>query len=200
VTLNKPLLILNRGKIVISGGHWQGQISVSITQDYQKPQSQASSQMKSGQSALSDYNSSQFISAEIEAHSSTCTVISSTIDDPNKIISKHAQNQSSSRLGPTVCNPNDQCVLITGSMAGDVIVWKYAPASNTAPQNILQKLKHYHDHDAKVTSIFIHQEMQFFASCSEDGTANMYNLWRLEILRCFQHPELNPLTAVVLSN
>lgn len=92
VTLNKPLLILNRGKIVISGGHWRGQISVSITQDYQKPQSQASSQMKSGQSALSDYNSSQFISAEIEAHTSTCTVISSTIDDPNKIISKHAQN------------------------------------------------------------------------------------------------------------
>lgn len=156
--------------------------------------------MKSGQSALNELGSSQLVSGEIRAHSETCTVITSTIDDPNKIISKHAQNQSSSKSGPAACNPNDQCMVITGSKAGDVIVWKYAPTPNTQPQNILQKLTHFYDHDAKVTSIFIHQEMQYFASCSEDGTANMYNLWRLEILRCFQHPELNPLSAVVLSN
>ena len=33
ISLNKPLLILNRGKIVISGGHWDGQICVSYTQE-----------------------------------------------------------------------------------------------------------------------------------------------------------------------
>lgn len=156
--------------------------------------------MKSGQSALNELGSSQLVSGEIRAHSETCTVITSTIDDPNKIISKHAQNQSSSKSGPAACNPNDQCMVITGSKAGDVIVWKYAPTPNTQPQNILQKLTHFYDHDAKVTSIFIHQEMQYFASCSEDGTANLYNMWRLEILRCFEHPELNPLSTVVLSN
>lgn len=32
-SLNKPLLILARGKIVISGGHWDGQICVSYTQE-----------------------------------------------------------------------------------------------------------------------------------------------------------------------
>ena len=29
--LNKPLLILNRGKVVLSGGHWDGQLTMSFT-------------------------------------------------------------------------------------------------------------------------------------------------------------------------
>jgi hypothetical protein len=42
--------------------------------------------------------------------------------------------------------------------------------------------------------------MQYFATSSHDGTANLYSLWRLEILRCFKHPLLNPLSTVILSN
>jgi len=126
-------------------------------------------------------------------------VITSTIDDPNKIISKHVQNQSASKSQQS--NINDQCVVMTGAKGGDVIVWKFVPSNNTAStSNLLQKVKHFYDHDAKVTSIFIHQEMQYFASSSMDGTANLYNFWRLELLRCFQHPTLNPLSTVILSN
>jgi hypothetical protein len=40
ISLNKPLLILNRGKIVISGGHWDGQICVSYTQELTQDRSQ----------------------------------------------------------------------------------------------------------------------------------------------------------------
>jgi len=70
VGLNKPLLILNRGKLVISGGHWQGQISVSYTQDFQKNQSSSASQMKSNKNGQPDVqNYSQWISGEIQAHS-----------------------------------------------------------------------------------------------------------------------------------
>jgi hypothetical protein len=42
--------------------------------------------------------------------------------------------------------------------------------------------------------------MQYFASSSCDGSANLYNLWKLEILRSFKHPLLNPLSTVILSN
>ena len=42
--------------------------------------------------------------------------------------------------------------------------------------------------------------MQFFASSSNDGTANLYSLWKLEILRCFKHPQMNPLSTVIVSN
>lgn len=42
--------------------------------------------------------------------------------------------------------------------------------------------------------------MQYFATSSLDGTCNLYNFWKLEIMRCFKHPSLNPLSTVVLSN
>jgi len=38
--LNKPLLILNKGKIVISGGQWDGYICVSFTQEIAQDKSQ----------------------------------------------------------------------------------------------------------------------------------------------------------------
>jgi len=50
--LNKPLLILNRGKLVVSGGHWDGQLAVSYTQEVQHEASRARS------------NSQQFTSAQ----------------------------------------------------------------------------------------------------------------------------------------
>lgn len=78
----------------------------------------------------------------------TCTVITSTIDDPNKILSKNIQNQSSYNF------LNDACIVITGSLAGDVVVWSFSPTYSN--QNPLKKLKHFYDHDENVTSIFIH--------------------------------------------
>jgi hypothetical protein len=42
--------------------------------------------------------------------------------------------------------------------------------------------------------------MQYFATSSFDGTCNLYNLWKLAIMRCFKHPSLNPLSTVILSN
>ena len=41
--------------------------------------------------------------------------------------------------------------------------------------------------------------MQYFASSSSDGTCNLYNLLKLELIRCFSHPNLNPVHSVVLS-
>ena len=92
------------------------------------------------------------------------------------------------------------CTVITGSKSGDIIVWKFVPEATVPPQNILTKEKHFFDHDDEVTSIFIHQDMQYFATSSYDGSANLYNLWKLELLRCFKHPLLNPVNTVVLSN
>jgi WD40 repeat protein len=74
------------------------------------------------------------------------------------------------------------------------------PDQNLAPSNIFSKQKHFCDHDDQVSSIFIHQDMQYFATSSVDGTCNLYNLWKLVILRCFKHPSLNPLSTVILSN
>ena len=197
-TLNKPMLILNRGKIVLGGGHWDGQISVSYTQEIQQDRSQNSSLANQFTRSHAQQNSAnpvtQSISALIEGHSTTCTVIASTIDDPNKIISKNQQNSSQASI------QNDACTVITGSKLGDVIVWKFSPDQNPAPQAILSKQKHFFDHEDQVSSIFIHQDMQYFATSSFDGTCNLYNLWKLEIMRCFKHPSLNPLSTVILSN
>jgi hypothetical protein len=41
--------------------------------------------------------------------------------------------------------------------------------------------------------------MQYFASSSFDGSCNLYNLLRLELLRCFTHPSLSPLSTVIVS-
>mmetsp|Transcript_30338 Transcript_30338/g.46414 ORF Transcript_30338/g.46414 Transcript_30338/m.46414 type:complete len:147 (+) Transcript_30338:9459-9899(+) len=132
-------------------------------------------------------------SAKIAAHSSTCTVIASTVDDPNKIALKNYQQSA------LINNTADGCLVITGSKSGDVIVWKYNADPNVGLEATLQKQRQFFDHSDHVTSIFIHQDMQYFATASLDGTANLYNLWHLELLRCFRHPSLSPISSVVLS-
>ena len=114
VNLNKPLLILNRGKIVVAGGHWDGQLTISYTHEVQPEEKRQRS------------NSQQFSNhppslAQIEAHSSTITVIASTVEDPNRFISKAAQPSS----------VHENAIVLTGSKAGDLIVWKFlAETSN----------------------------------------------------------------------
>ena len=63
----------------------------------------------------------------------------------------------------------------------------------------MTKKKQFFDHDDAVTSIFIHQEMHFFATSSLDGSANLYTLADYQLLRCFHHPNLNPLSTVIMS-
>lgn len=132
--------------------------------------------------------------AQIQGHTSTCTAIASTIDDPNKIISKAQQNQSQSGL------QNEGCTVITGAKSGDVIVWRFVPDQNQVSFNVLTKAKHFFDHDDQVSSIFIHQEMQYFATSSHDGSCNLYNLLNHEMLRCFKHSALHAVSTVVISN
>jgi WD40 repeat protein len=121
------------------------------------------------------------------------SVIASTIEDPNKIISK--SQQTSSHINAQY----DNCIIITGSKLGDVIVWKFNAELTNNPAQAMQKLRQFFDHDEVVTSIFIHQEMQMFATSSSDGSCNLYSLMKLELLRCFKHPFINPLSTVVLS-
>jgi len=42
--------------------------------------------------------------------------------------------------------------------------------------------------------------MQYFATSSADGSCNLYNLFKLELLRCFRHPSLHPVSSVILSS
>ena len=172
----------------MSGGYWDGQLAVSYTQEIQPEKSQSRSSFAQSQSSQSH------TMAQIQGHTSTCTAIASTIDDPNKIISKAQQNQSQSGL------QNEGCTVITGAKSGDVIVWRFVPDQNQVSFNVLTKAKHFYDHDDQVSSIFIHQEMQYFATSSHDGSCNLYNLLNHEILRCFKHSALHAVSTVVISN
>jgi WD40 repeat protein len=133
-------------------------------------------------------NSQQFSNqtgpAQLEAHTSSITVIASTVEDPNRFISK---TQSSNSV-------HDSVMIITGASAGDMIVWKF-----NAESNQMTKEKHFHDHDRAITSIFVHQEMQCFISSSSDGSCNLYNQFKLQLIRVYQHPNLSPVSSVVLS-
>jgi len=42
--------------------------------------------------------------------------------------------------------------------------------------------------------------MQYFATSSIDGSCNLYNLSKLELMRCFRHPSLSPVVSVILSS
>jgi hypothetical protein len=98
--LNKPLLILNKGKIVISGGQWDGYICVSFTQEIAQEKSQGNiltNQLRKSNIMPNQAQpgGTQPLTTKIDAHNSTCTVIASTIDDPNKIMSKATHNSTS---------------------------------------------------------------------------------------------------------
>ena len=53
---------------------------------------------------------------------------------------------------------HDQCLIITGSKDGEVIVWNYKPENINVPHNLLQKKASYRDHVDDVTAITIHQD------------------------------------------
>lgn len=184
--LNKAILILNRGKVVLSGNHWDGQLAMSFTVEVPQDDKR--------QRKESVIGPSQHQLAQIEAHRSSVTVIASTIEDPNKIISKNQQSNNHQN------SMSDNCLILTGSRDGDMIAWRFTVDNSTSHGHpSLSKVKHFHDHDDQISSIFIHQEMQYFASSSFDGTCNLYSLLKLELLRCYQHPSLCPLTTVIVT-
>jgi hypothetical protein len=115
--LNKAVLILNRGKVVLSGNHWDGQLTMSFTQEIpqdEKRQRNNSAQLTSTQQL-----------AQIDAHRSSITVIASTIEDPNRIVSKNQQSNSQQS------SSSDNCVVLTGSSDGDMIAWKFTVDPNS---------------------------------------------------------------------
>ena len=93
------------------------------------------------------------------------SLFTSPIDDSYKIISKSQQNAGIIQ--------NDICILISGSKFGDLIILKFVTEVNLTPSKMLQKQQY-----------FIHQDMQLFFSCSQDGTTNLNSLPRLELLCC----------------
>lgn len=80
-----------------------------------------------------------------------------------------------------------------------MIAWKFTVDQSNHAHPSLKKVRHFHDHEDQISSIFIHQEMQYVASSSHDGSCNLYNLLKLELLRCFYHPSLCPLNTVIVS-
>lgn len=81
--------------------------------------------------------------------------------------------------------------VITGDVAGEVMLWRITTQSRLA-------LSHrFHEHSGKVNSIFISYELRAFATCSEDGSANLYNIITGERLRAYFHPERKPIDNVL---
>lgn len=84
-------------------------------------------------------------------------------------------------------------MLVTGSKDGECIVWVFENDTYT-------KLWHFYDHDDEVTSVCISNELNVFASCSLDGTCNIYSLRNGELFSHIRHGDNNPLYNVIISS
>jgi len=82
--------------------------------------------------------------------------------------------------------------VISGSKGGDVIVW-HVPQSD----HIWVVKRHLSDHDGQVSSIVIRDDMAVFVTASLDGTANLYSLCSVKLVRTFKHPQLSPIYSVI---
>ena len=87
----------------------------------------------------------------------------------------------------------EERVLVTGSKDGECIVWVFENDTYT-------KLWHFYDHDDEVTSVCISNELNVFASCSLDGTCNIYSLRNGELFSHIRHGDNNPLYNVIISS
>ena len=86
-------------------------------------------------------------------------------------------------------------LVITASKAGDVIVWNVEEH-----EQHWTIYRHFYDHEAMVTSLFVNEDLGMFASSSLDGSVNLYSLFGAKILRSFFHPQRFPLHSVVISS
>ncbi|KRX06583.1 WD40-repeat-containing domain [Pseudocohnilembus persalinus] len=77
--------------------------------------------------------------------------------------------------------------LITGSRSGEVILWRIIPEYK------LMQLQIYYDHKEEITDINYNEEMKCFATCSLDGSINIYNIYNGKHLRSLYHPQGLPI-------
>ncbi|CAG9328520.1 unnamed protein product [Blepharisma stoltei] len=86
----------------------------------------------------------------------------------------------------------DERVVVTGGKDGDVVVWQI-------DNDNLHHLWHFFNHDEQVTFVTICQELHTFASCSLDGTCNIYSLTKGRLLRVINIANNIPISIVKFS-
>jgi WD40 repeat protein len=83
--------------------------------------------------------------------------------------------------------------VITGDSSGDVILWRIASQSRLVFSH------RFSDHSLKINSIFISYELRSFATCSDDGSIQLYNIITGKRLRAYFHPELKPISNILIT-
>ncbi|CAG9332437.1 unnamed protein product [Blepharisma stoltei] len=86
----------------------------------------------------------------------------------------------------------EEKVGITGGKDGDVLVWQ-------VKGDTWQPRWQYIEHDDQVMSVTICQELRLFASCSLDGTCNIYSLMKGRLIRVISLPNFSPIYMVKFS-
>jgi hypothetical protein len=81
---------------------------------------------------------------------------------------------------------------ITGGKDGDVFLWQVEGEHLHPRWNFI-------DHDDQVTSVTISSQLHLFASCSLDGTCNLYSLRKGRLVRVIHLPFAAPCAMVKLS-
>jgi len=81
---------------------------------------------------------------------------------------------------------------VTGSKDGDCIVWQ-------VEAEYWKARWHFIEHDGPVSAVCISSALNAFASCSEDGSCNVYSLRKGRLLAVLRHPEGAPWHNVVFS-
>jgi WD40 repeat protein len=87
--------------------------------------------------------------------------------------------------------------VITGTKAGDVIVWTFNGIVNQSQSWNVKK--HLCDHEGMISSIHINEDMCMYLTSSFDGSVNIYNLWTDKFTRKFIHPKLSPIHSAILT-
>ena len=77
-----------------------------------------------------------------------------------------------------------------------MVVWNF---NGIGTESAFTVRKHMCDHEGQISSICINEEMCMYVTCSQDGTANLYNFWNDKLLRTLKHPYLSPLHSVILT-
>ena len=83
-------------------------------------------------------------------------------------------------------------MVISGSKAGEVVVWQ------THGTELTIRKQHF-DHEAMINFIHINEDMIMYLTCGLDGAVQVYNLWTDARIRRFTHPKLAPVHSAVLT-
>lgn len=86
----------------------------------------------------------------------------------------------------------DEHTAVTGSKDGDCIVWQ-------VEAEYWKARWHFIEHEGPVTAVCISSALNAFASCSEDGSCNVYSLRKGRLLAVIRHPDGAPWHNVVFA-